>query len=147
MGGYPDLHNHLFGPFTRMDHIEEIAAQLKQHLGGKTLATLREDAAKEMNGVCWMAIRPDAGPRRILLFCITDGYELRKLDGLNSAKAEDFGDWDSVTLTEAIACTMLSGGFAYAFDLKSPERSRAVILIAAVPDSITRLEQAFNLPP
>jgi hypothetical protein len=72
---------------------------------------------------------------------------LRKLDGLDSAKAQDFGDWDSVTLTEAIACTMLSGGFAYTFDLKSPERSRAVILIAADPDSITRLEQAFNLPP
>jgi hypothetical protein len=141
------LAEYLFGTFTRMHHFEEIAAQLRRHLGGKTLATLREDAAKEMNGVCWTAIRPEGGPRRVLMFCITDGYELRKLDGLDPARAQDFGDWDSVSLAEAVVCTMLSGGFAYAFDLKSPERSRAVTLIAAVPDSIMRLEQAFKLPP
>jgi hypothetical protein len=130
-----------------MHHLEEIAVQLKQHFGGKTLATLREEAAKEMNGVCWKAIRQEGSARRILVFCVTGEHELRKLDGIGSEREHDFGDWDSVCLIEAIACTMSSGGFAYGFDRKSGQRLRPLVFIATDPGLITELEQAFNLPP
>lgn len=130
-----------------MSNFENVLAQLEKHLGGQTLATLRDEAAKEMNGVCWKSVRTDKGPRWFLLFCFTDGYERRKLDHLAPKAGIDFGDWRSVSLTEAVARAILQREFIYAFDLKSPDRSRAIVLIAADPDSVTTLQEAFNLPP
>lgn len=129
-----------------MNPSESLAAQLKAHLGDKTLATLRADAAAEMNGVGWISVRPESGPRQLLICCITAGYERQKLDALDPEAAHDFGDWASVSLCEAALAARFAGGFIYALDFKNPDPARAVVLIAADPRSITSLEAMLRLP-
>ena len=63
------------------DHFEEIAAQLKKLWGGQTLATLRDDARRELNGTCFTSLRPAGELRRVLAVSYThlDVYKRQEL--------------------------------------------------------------------
>ncbi|MEY2577821.1 MAG: hypothetical protein QOI49_645 [Verrucomicrobiota bacterium] len=128
-----------------MDDIEEIADQLDRAWGGKTLETLREEATRELNGTSLSSLRWPAGPRRILIICLTGQYELRKLGSLQPQTARSFADWSSVSLFEATVVALSAGGFAYTFAGKSLASASAVILIAAASDSVAILEGVFQL--
>jgi hypothetical protein len=130
------------------DHFEEIAAQLKKLWGGQTLATLRDDARRELNGTCFTSLRPAGELRRVLVCGITGEHEVRKLGHLDPAGARSFGDWSAISLFEAVVSAFMEGGFAYDFDSSSSRGSHApVVLIAAVPDSVTKLENLLGLKP
>jgi hypothetical protein len=126
---------------------EEIASRLETLWGGQTLASLRDEATREFNGTCFSALRRRDGPRDVLIVCVTGAHELGKLEGLDPAQAYPFGDWSKVSLFEAWLRTRLAGGFCYDAERKSGQALSAVVLIAAVPRSITRLEALLNLGP
>ena len=130
-----------------MSDIERIAAELDALWGGQTLATLRDEAASELNGTCFKSLRTPNGPRRFLLTCVTGEYEQRKAGKLSPNTQVTFGDWSSVSIFEAVFRAMTAGGFIYAFDSESSHNPPALVFIAAVPDSITVLERVFALPP
>ncbi len=130
-----------------MNDLEKLAEQLESAWGGQTLATLSAEASREMNGTCFKAIRQPNGPRRILIFCVTGEHEQEKMGRLSPKTEKHFGDWSSVSLFEAVVSAIMAGGFCYAFDANCSKRTRPVVLIAAVPDSIMALEKAFALQP
>jgi hypothetical protein len=137
------------GDFARMSDLNNFAAQLEACIGGQTLASLRDEAAKEMNGTCWRAVRADGQPRMMVLCCFTGEHEIRRLGDIDASRAERFGDWSAVSLAEAVARAMMRGGFCYDFD-KSSSRSAVapVVLIAAgEPRSIANLETVLGLQP
>jgi hypothetical protein len=136
------------GDFTRMTPLEDIATQLKSLWGGQTLATLRDEATRELDGTCFQSLRLGEGPRRVLICCVTGEHELRRLGRLDPSGAQSFGDWSDVSLFETVARTIMAGGFAYGFD-RSGSRSSylPVVLIASVPDSIAKLERLLGLQP
>jgi hypothetical protein len=131
-----------------MNPLEEIAEQLKKAWGGQTLATMREEASKELNGACFKALRHSDGRRSVILFCATGEHELAKLEkAIGAAPPHSFGDWSAVSLFEAVARTMLGGGLCYDREPNSPQRSSALVLIAAGPDSVIKMEELLSLPP
>jgi len=105
-----------------MSPAEAIAAQLESLWAGQTLATLRDDAARQLNGTSFQALRPSPGPRRVLIVCFTGEHEIRKLGPIDATRAQSFGDWAAVSLFEAVARTFIAGGFAYDFDPISSKR-------------------------
>lgn len=138
----------MLGDFPRMAPLEDLVTQLEALWGGKTLATIRDLAARELNGTCFQALRTAEGPRMVLIVCVTGEHEIEKMGKLSERTLQPFGDWNSVSVVEAVARTMMSGGFAYDFDRSSLRSSGApVVLIAAGPVSITKLESIFGLQP
>ena len=130
-----------------MNDIERIAEQLDALWGGQTLATLRDEASRELNGTCFKAQRTPDGPRRFLLICVTGEHEQRKAGKLSPKTQVAFGDWSRVSIFEAVFRAMTAGGFIYGFDSESSHSPPALVFIAALPDSITVLERVFALPP
>ncbi len=126
-----------------MPDFDAIFAHIEALLADQTLATLRDDAAKELNGTATRSIRLPDGPRLFLMLCITGTHELSKVGPLSPNTKQSFGDWSAVPLIEAIRRSFISGGFVYGFE--SPKDQGALVFIAATPDSITKLEGVFNL--
>jgi hypothetical protein len=130
-----------------MTPFEELSTQLEALWGGKTLATLREEAARELNGTCFQALRTAPGPRRFLIFCITGEHQLQRLTSFDQTSAHLFGDWSSTSLIEVVARTIASGGFSYDFDQNYPGKLKPMVLIAVTPKSVGMLERLFGLQP
>jgi hypothetical protein len=130
-----------------MNQQDALADALESFIGGQTLATFRDEAAKEMNGTCFKAMRRDGGRRYILLACVTGEHELRKIGDISGCEAQEHGDWSSVTLADALTRAIMRDGFCYYVDSSSRSSFAPVALIAAGPDSVTKLEGIFRLQP
>jgi hypothetical protein len=130
-----------------MNQQAALADALERFVGGQTLATLCAEAAKEMNGTGFKSIRPNGGRRWILLACVTGESELEKLGDIGEREAQQAADWAAVSLAEAVSRAMMCGGFCYFVDSSSRITLPPVALIAAGPDSITKLERVLGLQP
>ena len=130
-----------------MTDIDAIATELDALLGGQTLATLREEASKELNGTSYKTLRVAGGPRRFILMCLTGQHEQSKCSKLSPNTRISFGDWSTVSIFEAVCRATEAGDFAYAFDSDSSRVPPALLFIAASPHHVNALERIFTLPP
>jgi hypothetical protein len=125
---------------------DELKTQLETMLGGQTLATFRAEAAKEMNGTAFRALRSSDGRRWLLIICITGARELGKFP-FPADRSTPFGDWASVALVEAVGKAARMGRLIYDFEINPPNSTTAAVLISADPCSTEKLAAIFNLPP
>jgi len=130
--------------FCAMDQ-NALAQQLTKMWYGVTLAEFRAEAEHETSGILTTSIREPNGPRRLFVVCVTDMdqiYGFEKLLGLVAAAEQD---WNSCTLVEVAVRAIVSGS---TFELLSDEfgRHSALLLIAAEPHSIEKLESIFEIP-
>lgn len=108
---------------------------------GETLATLRSEALREFNGTAFKALRPDGKQRLFILCCVTGEHELGKVtDHFLKVESEPLGQWSKVSLMEAVSRAIMAGGFIHDFDSESSAKLKPLVLIAAGPDSVKKLE-------
>jgi len=131
-----------------MDSLHQFAAMIQGAWGGQTLATLRNDAAKQFNGTCTNSLRMMNGPRTGLLICVTGEYELAKIvNRVVPDTSNLFNDWSIVSLTAAAGHAIKEGGFCCIAERDKTRRIIALVLAAGSPESIRYLENIFGLAP
>jgi hypothetical protein len=130
-----------------MTNIEEIAAQLADAWGAKTLSEFRNEAAKELNGTAFVSLRTGAGPRHVLAFCLTGEHEIAQVKKKFKLVKRAAFNWKQATLPKLAARAMFEGGFIYDAEINGENQLTALVLMSTDPRSIAILEKAFNLPP
>ena len=130
-----------------MTNLEKIVASIEAAFSGQTLATMRKEAAKELNGTSTKTMRLPNGQCAMKLICITGEYEQRKLGRLSPNTREVFGDWESVPILDAVNCAFTKGGFAYAFESESSHNPGALMLIMVGPEMISKFEMLSKRSP
>jgi hypothetical protein len=83
----------------------------------------------------------------MILCCVTGEHEIRKMGDIGGRETEQSGDWAAVSLAEAASRAMMRGGFCYYVDSSSRSAIKPVALIAAGPDSVSKLERVLGLQP
>lgn len=120
---------------------------IEQEWGHKTMADMRNEAAKNFNGTAFNAIRIKGRERALMVVCITGEHELNKVRHLYaSSPAANPLDWNVVTIAEAIMRSFNPGHIAVECEWDSSSNLSALMLIAADPFSSTKLAEAFCLP-
>ena len=130
-----------------MTNTEEIAAQLADAWGAKTLSEFRNEAAKELNGTSFVSLRTQNGPRHVLAFCLTGEHEIAQAKKKFRLTKRSTFNWKQTTLPKLAARAMFQGGFICDVEVGPDKRLTALVLMATDPRSIAVLEKAFNLPP
>jgi hypothetical protein len=131
-----------------MNNLVQFAKQLANAWGGKTLEELRVEAEGEVTGIKFESVRADGGQRFIIILCLTDLDQIAKLEAkLDLADDNEPEDWNNVTLAE-LASRMVRNGGSLRFESLKDEfgRRSALALIAADPDSVSMVENLFNMP-
>lgn len=134
-----------------MSTLEESARQIAESLASKTLADLRAEAQKEMNGTVWQAFRPtnpETGDQQRLglIVCITGKHELSNISNLGPVGRLVVGDWAEYSVARLWIDSFDLGGLAYVEQLQAGKRV-ALVLCASAPEKIKLLECGFELPP
>lgn len=126
---------------------KEIVDVMARAWGGKTLAALQRQAAAETNGNAFDALREAGGRRWLLVMCMTRVDQIAKVESLlELPPGGEEMDWEGTTLAEAFARGPMAGTLVCWSLTDGQWRRKAVVLIAADPCSVTRLEEMFNLP-
>lgn len=130
-----------------MNGPEEFLRMILQTWGGKTLADLRNDAARQFNGTAFSALKTPAGQRIILVVCVTGEHELEK--ALKAFRLGSQGlprNWAAERVVDVIMRTIAGGGFGYEDERDTRTgRVTALVLISAEPVSMENLEAALGL--
>lgn len=132
-----------------MQFPDEFFKTLWNEFQGQTLASLRDAATKEFNGVAVKCLREQpSGRRRLIVVCIAGEHEIRKAEkAFDLPETDSLEDWSEIPLIEAVGRTLVSGCYlSYFGQGKTLTRARsALVVIAAEPDSITNLEALLGL--
>jgi hypothetical protein len=127
-----------------MNSIQELLDAL-QSWGGKTLADLRSDAEKELNGTAYTALK--CGNRRALLaVCVTGQSELQKIAGAFPATETPNADWKKITLASLAIASIKNKGFIHEPIRSADKKLTALALIVTEPNLIEKFTQLMGLP-
>jgi hypothetical protein len=114
----------------------------------KTLADLKAEADKELNGTALESLRVNNGPRGFVVICATGEHQISLIEKIFDF--QDDGphcDWNTTTLFRLTVDTERENGMSYQ-ELREPMNNRtAVILCATRPEKIRILETIFSLAP
>ena len=129
----------------RVNQIPMQIARVVREWSSKTLEDLRSDAVLEDTGIAFDAVREQDGMRICLVICVTGEDQLRRF---REAGLVDNGadiDWAAFTTGAAVTLAALSGTICVKALKSSGDSWMALVMAAAVPDSIRRLEDFFDL--
>jgi hypothetical protein len=126
--------------------IEEIGKLLAETWAATSLDRFQEMAAEETNGTRFDAVRVDGGRRVMLCVCVTGFDQLRVLgSALRVLPPPELLDWATVPVASLAVRAARESRIVIAQKSDSDSRLIAVVLMAADPVSIRRLESAFGL--
>jgi hypothetical protein len=126
--------------------IEEAAQQIRDTWNNKTLVDLRTEAERESTGMVYESFRLDAGQRIVLMLCLTDVDQIQTLQrGFDLRDDGTQEDWNTLTLGEVFRRTVLGSGIAFESLRDEYGRRAALVICAAEPQLIERLDVLLNL--
>ena len=126
--------------------IEEAAQQIRDTWNNKTLTDLRNEAERESIGMVYESLRLDTGQRIVLMLCLTDVDQIQTLEQVFELRDDGTQeDWNTLTLGEVFRRTVLGSGIAFESSRDEYGRRAALVICAAEPQSIERLDVLCNL--
>ena len=128
----------------------KLAGEVSNRWANKTLADLRSEAERELNGSVYESFRPanvetGLGPRVGLVVCVTGEHELSRIAKIfNFVDDGARGDWNNYSLASMWVESYRTDGMGYQ-DLYRDGKLVAVALCASHPQTIATLENIFGL--
>ena len=130
-----------------MKNLSQFIAKLSKDWTSKTLEDLRSQAVLEDTGLAFDAVREGNGKRLFMIMCVTGetniAYVRERMNLIDDDLAED---WNTLTLAEVLMRTSRAGGLCFELFEGDSGTLLAVTLIAADPNSVSRLCALFNMP-
>ena len=128
-------------------NIDEASKYLADKWGNKTLEDFRIEALSEATGTVYEAARAEAGPRLMLIMCVTSRSQISTLERAFDFVDDGGGeDWSTMTLSEVLRRTVIGSGFTFECLRDAKYNRTAVVLCSAEPVSMQRLNFLFDLP-
>ena len=132
------------------DDLMRLAGEVTSRWSHKTLADLRAEAEKEINGTVFESFRASnveqgLSPRFGLVVCVTGEHELSRVEKIfNFVDDGASGDWNAYSLASMWVDSYQTDGMGYQ-DLYRDGKLVAVALCASHPQTIATLERVFGM--
>lgn len=107
---------------------------------------LYQRALDAAGGVSFSSLRVSAGPRMFLVVCFADPDLIDSMVVDPSMQYRQSTDWKNLFISDAVVDAFRTGNVEGFVRLDNTGRKSALALIAATPDSITKLGQLITLP-
>ena len=130
-----------------MQDFSRFIAKLSKDWTSKTLEDLRSEAVLEDTGLAFDAMREANGKRMFMVMCVTGEQNIAYLgEHMNLIEDGFVEDWNTLSLAAVLMRTSRAGGLCFELFKGDSGSLLAVTLIAADPDSASKLCALFDMP-